>query len=179
MTMPHRWCERVAVPWKYIENAMKLKELQFELLLSLLHASRFFTLINSLPNYDSFNSIPSHCFRVLEHWLQSYYFGLQSRLSVLWSVHQVSPLQRQEQGYFSVHWYTEDVLKEDHKQSSIIEDVLLNQCFWFWWLGKLCSILQHVLSWGQKMYSPWLQFPFRLLNLYHVSKFGVFKPGFC
>lgn len=83
-----------------------------------------FTLINSLPNYDSFNSISSHRFRVLEHWLQSCYFGLQSWLSVLWSVHQVSPLERQEQFYFSLH-YT-DALEEDHKHSSIIKDVLLN-----------------------------------------------------
>lgn len=63
-----------------------------------------FTLINSLPAYDSFSSIPSHCFRILEHWLPSYYFGLQSRLSVLWSVHrfsQVSPLEWKERCYFS------------------------------------------------------------------------------
>lgn len=43
---------------------------------------------------------------------------------VLWSVHQVSPLERQEQFYFSLH-YT-DALEEDHKHSSIIKDVLLN-----------------------------------------------------
>lgn len=80
---------------------------------------KVFTLINSLPNYDSFNSTSSHCFRVLEHWLQSCYFGLQSWLSDLWSVHhlyQVSPLERQEQFYFSLQ--CTDVLKKHHKSSS-------------------------------------------------------------
>lgn len=101
------WCLReiwkigctLEIYWKDNEiNNSNCRSFSFSTL-----CTEVFTLINSLPTYDSFNSIPSHCFHVLEHWLQSYYFGLQSRLSVLWRVqhlYQISPLEWQNRVTF-------------------------------------------------------------------------------